>query len=214
MDPLAQRRPVDPYVYEVYQVASGVDDCGDLGAGSSSYRAETRVFHIPASKFAQWGVLDLLLANGGDDLRPFVVVRDGVRPPTIGRCGHVSKVPLPFRFSCLRGILQIRDKELHNSLTLTVRLRISAGLASRSGWEGAHEGQRPPTGTSPWFPSIIALSSKRLPNAFSRSDGADAWPQTLSPTRIDLGEQSTFDLSQGIIDCHRWEAKCDHVQAG
>jgi len=122
--PPAEGRAPHPDVYEVYEVASGVDDCGDLRSGSSSDRVGAGVFDEPVSRFALTGVLESLFADGGDDLRPSVVVRDGVHPLAVGWCGHVLKVPLPFGFSGLRGVSQIWDKEFHDSLTPTVRLRI------------------------------------------------------------------------------------------
>lgn len=102
--PLAERRTVDPNVYEVYEVVSGVDDCGDLRSGPFSDRVEARLSDVPASRPALVGVHELLFANLGDDLRPFVVVCDGIHPLAVGRCGHVSKVPLPFSFSGLRDV--------------------------------------------------------------------------------------------------------------
>ena len=122
--PPAGRRAPHPDVDEVYEVASGVDDCGDLCSGSSSDRVGAGVFDEPVSSSALTGVLESLFADGGDDFRPSVVVRDGVHPLAVGWCGHVLKVPLPFGFSGLRGVSQIWDKEFHDSLTPTVRLRI------------------------------------------------------------------------------------------
>lgn len=114
--PLVERRPIDPNVDEVYEVVSGVDDCGDLRSRSPFDRFEVNVFCVPASRSTLGGVHESLFTNGGDDFGPFVVVHDGVRPPAIGWCGHVSKVPLPFGFSSFRVVSQKWDEEPHDSL--------------------------------------------------------------------------------------------------